>query len=619
MDSKSLDITAEKLAQLRDLFPEVFSEDKVDFARLKDILGGNVAFPNEHYELSWAGKAEARKEIQKQTTSTLIPDKQGSINFGETENMFIEGENLEVLRILQKSYFGRIKMIYIDPPYNTGNDSFVYPDDYAERLDEYDKRTGKTDEEGYLNKQDLWRKNTKENGQFHSVWLSMMYPRLYLARNLLSEDGVIFVSIDENESATLKLLLDEIFGEENFIEQLVWKSRQNKDNRTLTGVSVDHEYILCYSRSNEDKPFKGSERKTEQYSNPDNDPRGDWSSGNMVGLLPEHLRPNLHYDLINPKTGINYGKPRLGWRYDKKTMQKLIAEDRIIWPSDPAGRPRRKVFLKELSDSRAGFSSIVGEGIYTRDGTSEIAELFNERVFDFPKPSALLKEFVKQATQPADGDIILDFFSGSGSIAQAILELNEEDGGNRKLICVQMPEQLEETSEAYKSGYRTIADICRTRIQRVIAKLQTARERELPLEIKGLLGFDSFKIAPSNFKAWRDKVESDELLQQLEIFRQSEKDGSQTENMLYELLLKSGLPLTAKIETVEVGTQDAYIIENGKLLAFFETYDESMREFIREKSPKHVVCLDSVFDGKDEDLGNFKLGLSEAGIELTII
>ncbi len=247
MDGQSLDVTAEKIAQLRAIFPEVFSENKIDFARLKAILGESVVFPNEHYELNWAGKAEARKEIQKQTTATLIPDKGNSVDFDAAGNIFIEGENLEVLRVLQKSYFGKVKMIYIDPPYNTGNDSFVYPDDYAERQADYNKHTGITNGDGDLNGQDLWRKNTRENGQFHSVWLSMMYPRLYLARNLLREDGLIFVSIDDNEQTNLKQLMDEIFGEENFVAVFPWRKRTAKSDVPF-GVSQDYEWILSYTR-----------------------------------------------------------------------------------------------------------------------------------------------------------------------------------------------------------------------------------------------------------------------------------------------------------------------------------------------------------------------------------
>ncbi|MBI5304019.1 MAG: site-specific DNA-methyltransferase [Chloroflexi bacterium] len=273
MDGQSLNLTAEKIAQLRALFPEVFAENKIDFARLKDVLGETAAFPNEHYELSWAGKAEARKEIQKQTTATLIPAANDT-NLRETEiggdsrnsrheHIFIEGENLQVLRILLKSYFGKVKMIYIDPPYNTGNDSFVYPDDYAERQDEYKKRAGITDSAGYLNKQDLWRKNSRENGQFHSVWLSMMYPRLYVARNLLREDGVIFVSIDDNEQANLKLLMDEIFGEENFIGKITIQSNP-RGRQSEQFLATLHDYIFLYAKSIRDCEIAGQSLTEDQ-------------------------------------------------------------------------------------------------------------------------------------------------------------------------------------------------------------------------------------------------------------------------------------------------------------------------------------------------------------------
>ena len=247
IEDKSLAVSAEKIAQLRELFPEVLSEGKIDFKRLRDVLGDEVAFHNEHYELSWAGKAEARACIQKTTSATLIPD-DGGIEAENCGNIFIEGENLEVLHVLQRSYFGKVKMIYIDPPYNTGNDSFVYPDDYSERQSDYKKRAGITDENGFLNKQDLWKKNSKESGQFHSVWLSMMYPRLYLARNLLREDGVIFISIDDNEQTNLKLLCDEIFGSENFVGCIVWK---NVTDNNPTNITTEHEYLLVYAKSKE--------------------------------------------------------------------------------------------------------------------------------------------------------------------------------------------------------------------------------------------------------------------------------------------------------------------------------------------------------------------------------
>ena len=627
-------------------------------------MGEDIFTQNEHYELSWAGKAQARREIQKTTSATLTPDSvilsaafshegvaRGGKNPAENnaknpspagankvkvseageraavdesqnaQHVFIEGENLEVLRVLQKSYFGRVKMIYIDPPYNTGNDSFVYPDDYTERLSDYKKRTGLSDENGFINKQDLWRKNSKESGQYHSVWLSMMYPRLYLARNLLRDDGVIFISIDDNEAANLKLLCDEVFGAENFVAQLVWKSRQNKDNRTITGVSNDHEYVFCYSKNSEYRSLKGSERKADSYSNPDNDARGKWASGNMVGLLSESLRPNCHYDLINPDTNINYRKPKLGWRYDNNTMQKLIQERRIIWPLVITGRPRRKVFLSELSNDLAGFSSIVGDSIYTRHGTAEIELLFDNRFFDFPKPPALIKSLVLQSSN--QDDIILDFFAGSGTTAQAVMELNLEDGGNRQAICVQMPETLDETSEAYKAGYRTIAEITRARITKVIAKLKA----EKPMLTQDL-ACANFTLTPSHFKVWQPDVAGEAaIMQQLELHQQAEHPASLQQNMLTELLLKMGLGLAgveAKTSLIAVAKTEIYAVsspESGLLWLCFNPYKTALKAEIVKAKPQQIIFLNSCFVGSnaDEQLTNLQLELQQHDIKLTVI
>ena len=390
MTGESLTIIQDQLEKLKQLFPETVTEGKIDWEKLQATLGKeNIEFQNERYVLNWAGKSDAFKVLQQTTTATLKPAPEESVNFDTSENVFIEGENLEVLKVLQKSYYGKIKCIITDPPYNTGNDSFIYPDSFKESKEDYQKRIGEKDEEGYLLKEGMFRKNSKDSGHYHSNWLSMMYPRLFLAKNLLRDDGVIFVHIDDNEVHSLRLVMNEIIGEENFIGQFIWKSRQNKDNRNITGASIDHEYVLCFG-----KKIRGSERKVEQYKNPDKDKRGPWVSGNMVGLLPQELRPNCHYDLVNPETGINYGKPKLGWRYDKNTMGRLIEEKRIIWPDNPEGRPRKKVFLNELSDKYTGYSSLIGENIFTRNGTAEIDELFGFRAFDFPKPSDLIKELI---------------------------------------------------------------------------------------------------------------------------------------------------------------------------------------------------------------------------------
>src|SRR5690625_4563917 len=515
LDLRSMDITDEKKRQLKQLFPEVFREDKVDFDHLKRVLGEWVDPGKERFGLQWPGKADCMKTIQQPSIATLRPDREESVNFDETENLFIEGDNLEVLKLLQKSYFGKVKMIYIDPPYNTGNE-FIYPDNYTESLDTYLKYTGQKDEEGN------WQSTNRDTeGRFHSKWLNMMYTRLFLAKNLLKEDGVIFISIDDGEVAQLRKICDELFGEEKFIAQFIWKSRQNKDNRNKTGASIDHEYVIAYGSK-----IRGDDRNTDQYSNPDNDERGPWTSANMVGLLPEDQRPNCHYDLVNPETGINYGKPEMGWRYDKNTMNRLIEEDRILWPDSPEGRPRRKKFISELQDDYTGYSSIIGEDVYTRDGTAELKELFQVKTVDFPKPVKLLESIIEQGLDDTEG-IILDFFSGSCSTAHAVFNHNIRNSINSKFIMVQLPEPTEEKSEAKKAGFNNIADIGKERIRRAINKIKEDQKSDKQLELGKVdkneieqdLGFKVFKLTPSNFKVWEAPgvdIDPEELKAQLD-------------------------------------------------------------------------------------------------------
>lgn len=335
---------------------------------------------------------------------TEVHEREITSVLGDNYNFLLEGDNLHSLRLLEKTLAAKIDVIYIDPPYNTGNKDFVYDDKFVDIND----------------------------GFRHSKWLSFMEHRLKIAYRLLSDCGCILISINDIEYAQLKLLCDEIWGEQNHVATLIWKSRQNKDNRNLTGVSVDHEYILAYSKTPNTRVFKGGERRVDQYNNPDNDPRGSWTSANMVGIATEEQRPNLHYDLIDHRTGINYGKPAMGWRYDKKTMKRLIDEDRVIFPEDSSGRPRRKTFLKEIKEVRPGFSSIVGDNIFTRNGTADINSIFGKRVFDFPKPKDLILQLFEQTTN--ENSIVLDFFAGSGTTGQACMELNVKDGGNRRYI-----------------------------------------------------------------------------------------------------------------------------------------------------------------------------------------
>ena len=365
--------------------------------------------------LNWIGKDKVLNHHNEVPYRVL--NKKYSYGDDDAGNMIIHGDNLEALKSLLPKYEGKIKCIYIDPPYNTGNEGWIYNDNVkdpqiAKWLGEVVGKEG----------DDLSR---------HDKWLCMMYPRLRLLQKLLSPDGVIFVSIDDIEVSYLRLVMDEIFGKSKFIAQLIWKSRQNKDNRNITNVSIDHEYVLCYGSK-----LRGVARKTEQYKNPDNDPRGPWASANMAGLATAEARPNLHYDLINPQTGVNYGRPTKGWRYDRNTMARLIDEDRIIWPDSPNGRPRKKQFLADLEDEYTGYSSIIGENFFTRDGNKEQMEIWGEVVFDFPKNSGIIQELVEQATD--NNSLVLDSFAGSGTTAHAVLNANKADGGNRRFILIEL-------------------------------------------------------------------------------------------------------------------------------------------------------------------------------------
>jgi adenine-specific DNA-methyltransferase len=493
----------------------------------------------------------------------------------------------------------------------------------------------------------MFKKNSKENGQYHSNWLNMMMPRLYLAKNLLQKDGVIFISIDDNEVHNLRQLLNEVFGEENFVGQMIWKSRQNKDNRNITGLSIDHEYVLCFSKSNNERVLIGAKRKVEQYSNPDQDLRGEWVSGNMVGLLPQELRPNCHYDLINPETGINYGKPKMGWRYDRKTMSRLIMEKRIIWPENNEGRPRRKVFLSEVSSDLPNYTSMIGEKIFTRDGTKELDELFNYKYFDFPKPSKLIAELINQVCKDSNYDIVLDFFSGSGTTAHAVMGLNKEDGGNRKYICVQLPEPIDVKSEAFKAGYKTIADISKERIRRSAKKIKA----EIDTEIKKLhsdiqkllgelptdetlekisnfesqiiklenqdLGFKVLKLEESNFKQWQQIEGHDPkaLAEQIKLFVDPISESATIENMVYELLLKSGKDLNSSI----LQKEGYFVINNNELVLLLEKVNQEILDEILSLNPIKVIALDKLFKGNDQLKTNAVLQMRDSGVELKTI
>lgn len=662
------DLTTQNIDKIAALFPncitEMPDEEKstpdhkvykrgINFELLKQMLSPDVVDGDEAYEFTWVGKKASIVEANKPIRKTLRPCPAESKNWDDTENLYIEGDNLEVLKLLQESYLGKVKMIYIDPPYNTGND-FIYADDFMRSQDEENRQMGMYDED-----ENRLFKNNDSNGRFHSDWCSMMYSRLMLARNLLTDDGLILISLDDGEIGNLRKICDEIFGESNFVTQFVWKSRQNKDNRNLNGVSVDHEYILAYSKLSGVRIFKGEERSGEGYSNPDNDPNGAWASANMAGIATESQRPNLHYDLINPATGINYGRPKMGWRYDRKTMAKLIAENKILWPDNPSGRPRKKTYLNELSGNLPGFSSVVGENLFTRSGTVEIDSLFEQRIFNFPKPSELIKCFVSQITAPSD--IILDFFSGSATSAHAVMRLNAEDSGHRKFIMVQLPEPCDEKSEAYKAGYKTICDIGKERIRRAGDKLyetlktggkdfqhiaknintaprktfasddgqtsfevpmiparwgkadETAENQKLADSLD--IGFRVFKLDDTNMK---DVYYSAEEYSQtnLEDLESNIKEDRNDLDLLFGCLLDWGLPLSMQYRSEKIGNctvhtyapGDAALNVPDALIACFDSnVPENVIKEIAKRKPRRAVFRDSSFASSPEKINVFEI------------
>ena len=591
------DLTKANVEKLANLFPQCVTEAadengklawSIDFDLLRQELSDRIVEgPTERYRLDWPGKREALLAANAPIAKTLRPAREESVDFDATRNLFIEGDNLDALKLLQETYLNKIKMIYIDPPYNTGND-FIYDDDFTETAEVYFRRSNQVDKEG-----GRLIANSESNGRFHSDWLSMMYPRLRLARNLLRDDGVIFISIDDGEAPNLRKLCDEVFGSGRFIASFVWKSRQNKDNRTVTGASVDHEYILCYGSA-----IRGAERDRSQYSNPDNDPRGDWTSANMVGIATADRRPNLHYDLLDPETGINYGRPEMGWRYDPNTMARLIAEKRILWPSSPDGRPRRKAFIDDLDSDYTGFSTLVGEGLFTRDGTADIGELFGARVFTFPKPVRLLASLIEQST--TDDDIILDFFAGSGTTAHAVMDQNVADNCRRQSIVVQLPETLDPTDRDQKTASdfcdrigkpRTIAELTKERIRRAGAKIKKESLLAQNLDV----GFRVLKVDSSNMQDiyYRpDEVRQEGLLDAVDNIRPDRT----AEDLLFHVLIDWGVDLTLPVRREPFEGKTVYFVDGDALAACFERdVTEELVKEIAARRPLRAVFRDSGF------------------------
>lgn len=628
LDLKSMNISEDKKNKLKELFPEVFSEDKIDFEKLKLTLGEDVSDSEERFGLQWPGKKDCFKVIQEPSIGTLKPCKEESVNWETTENIFIEGDNLEVLKLLQKSYYGKIKMIYIDPPYNTGGE-FIYPDRFQENLDTYLAYTGQVNDEGKK-----FSTNTETSGRFHTNWLNMMYPRLFLARNLLKNDGVIFISIDDNEYDNLKKVCDEIYGEENFIADIIWQKKFSRANDAAY-FSTMHDHILCYSKIskfidvdncwNINLLSRGNEIPS-GYSNPDNDSRGVWTS---VVLSAKSGSENLKYTIINPKGKECIPPDGRFWSVNKNKFDELVKDNRIWFGKNGDGTPRLKTFLSEVQDglrpNTIWFHNEVG---HNQEGRQLLKSLFDDKAyFDSPKPIRLIKHILSITSDKSDF-ITLDFFSGSCSTAHGVLDLNKQDSGKRKFIMVQLPEPCDEKSEAYKAGYKTIADIGKERIRRVINNIEkeiieeeTKNHGKLELEESKLknkldLGFKVFKLDRSNFKTWQGDTENNQIENQLEKALFHIDSNSSKEDILTEIIVKSGFELTVKIDSKVLANKEVFSIENDSLIICLDdNLNEEVIKEIAKLEPARVVCLDSGFNQKDELKANAAQILKSHGVE----
>ena len=628
------------ILKLKQLFPEVFCEGQIDFEKLKLVLGAeNLAGAGERYQLDWAGKTAAYLNLQSPTSRTLVPCKEESADFDGTQNVFIEAENLEALKILQKSYAGSVKMIYIDPPYNTGSDSFIYPDKFSESREEYARRVGDTDDAGYLKRdgvfQGAWRKNGKDSGHYHSNWLSMMLPRLHLAKTLLREDGVIFISIDDNEQAQLKLLCDEVFGTENFVGQIVWYNA----SRNSEQIAIEHEYIFCYAKNSyaltrwkntrpestllntlvanaklqgksldetrqilsqtiKDILERGKKEKSKKYNwisnynNLDN----DWKIYYAVDLTGEGSGPPRYFG--NKLIPAPEGRHWMGQDY----INELFDNNRIVWRGE---RAYRKLFIEETESNLKGIVDIP-----TRNGGESIKQLFGSQVFGKSKPANLISHLASYVSNA--NDLILDFFSGSGTTAHAVMQLNAEDGGNRRFICVQLPEETDEKSEARKAGFNTIAEIAKERIRRAGRQISGGLQDGSEIDT----GFKVFKLAESGFKQWRQpgQADTEALQRELSLNIDSVLSETSSENLLYELMLRMGLKLTCKVSF----SDDVYFVEDedtGGLYAFLlERVDQGLIDAVLAKHPVKVAALDRLFEGDDALKSNTVLQMKDAGV-----
>lgn len=614
IDGRSMNIEQANLDKLRSVFPECVSEGKLNIDKLLSLCGDYIDNDFERYKFEWKGKANCLRLAQKRSTGTLRPCPEESVDWDTTQNLYIEGDNLEVLKLLQTAYYRKVKMIYIDPPYNTGND-FVYADDFADPMARYKEVTQQTT-----------KSNPETMGRFHTNWLNMMYPRLRLAANLLRDDGVIFISIDDNEVDNLKKLCNEVFGEENFVAQFIWQKRTSPDARKK--ISDGHEYIVMYCKTADllndaVSLLPLSDKDKDNYKNPDNDVRGPWVSSDFTA---QGYRPNQMYKITTPGGAEYYPPAGTCWKNIEEIYLQQAAEGRFWYGTDGKGMPRRKTYLAEKQGRNMWTWWPNSEVGHTQEATKEIKSLFTDapNIFDFPKPTRLLKRMVSIASNK--DDIILDFFSGSATTAHAVMQLNAEDGGKRRFILVQLPELCDEKSEAYKAGYKNICEIGKERIRRAGKKILeehtqvTMEEANYPLYV----GFRVFKLDTSNLETWDatpiENEQLDLLYQRMNSMIHRVKPERTDLDMIYEIMLKLGVPLTYSVTPFTVNNKTVYGVGDDCLLlvCLAENVRPEDVEQMTEYAPaKIIISRDSFAD--DTSMSNAYYILRDHGIELKLV
>lgn len=600
---QTADMAERNIEILGQMFPNCLTEKMneegkivraIDFDKLRQELACEVVEgAEERYQFTWPDKRNAIRLANAPINKTLRPCREESVDFDCTQNLYIEGDNLEVLKLLRENYLGKVKMIYIDPPYNTGND-FVYNDDFAQGKAEFEAQSGLFDEEG-RRMADPMVQNTESNGRFHTDWLNMIYPRLKVAKDLLSDDGVIFISIDDNEVENLRKACDEVFGEVNFVAQIVWQKIHSVKNDAKF-FSDNHEYALLYARDKSNYQVQllpRTESMNERYKNPDNDPRGAWQSGDLVA---SGERSAGHFIVTSPKTGKQFDVPQgKHWVYSEANLKSMIEDNRIWFGADGNSFPRKKRFLTEVQDGRTPSTIWLSEEVgHNQSATREVKLLFDDnKYFDFPKPVDYILQMLQVASEK--NSLILDFFSGSATTAHAVMQLNAEDGGNRRFIMVQLPELTDEKSEAYKAGYKNICEIGKERIRRAGKKVK----EEAGLQGQNLdIGFRVLKLDTSNMKdvyytpaetPIQQSLDFDNLVNNIKW-----DEGRTAEDLLFQVLPECNLPLSSKIEEREIHGKKVFVVNDGYLIACFDKdINEAVITTVAKEKPYYFVMCDS--------------------------